>query len=727
VTEWVKLRVRSLNYVDVPSAWVNAASLFELTPWALPGTSAPTGVTVTVTSPDDRSFGFVTEWTHPSPMGSTVDYAVEVRYWLDAGLTTPDSDWIFLGGTWLDELQSGPFPRQTDGATRWVKVRVTPKNRFGQAGTPVESSAATVTAAPAIGETDFDGLKNPAFELGLQDWGVTGTVDSEATIVWEGLSARLPGDGSTNYPYQHVRAQPGAGVRFSAMARNSTNATCGACQITFKDKDYNSLGFVESSCAADSTFRRVEKVHTAPPNTAWLMVIPGYTTASHTSGYLYLDQCVLEIVTPIAGIGTGVTGATATAPTRVLTSGETEYQFSLGWTAQTITAERMSVRVYHRVGGVTTGLLGDYDVRQSSAKTDWWAAPKFAEAVTLRFHYVSQDEVESTSYTDVAVTVNAEAAQPIAGAAITNIPTAAFAAGIEPVTLVTATPNGSDELVISKTTNEVYNTTNQKVYVWDTAASRYKRSMTGADIKAQLTLDKLVAGQIAAGAITTSQLAANEILVGTGGDRPVKFSVVVSGATVVFMGYDSTSGYTGLWASQARFGGTISAPVVNINGASVSIAGASFTLNLNGITTSIDHLIDGSLYPGVKVKLNGVNTRSIMGAELFQLINSSNYVAAEMVTLPHGVARFRDSANNLIIELNAGTQVINLAGAGASYRIAGTHVVGPRRTGWGYLSGYTDRSGFDTATITTSQLAERVAALLQDLGLSGLYHGLISN
>jgi hypothetical protein len=166
--------------------------------------------------------------------------------------------------------------------------------------------------------------------------------------------------------------------------------------------------------------------------------------------------------------------------------------------------------------------------------------------------------------------------------------------------------------------------------------------------------------------------------------------------------------------------------VVNINGASVSIAGATFSLNLNGVTTSIDGLIDGGLYPGVKVKLNGVNTRALMGAQFFQLLDTLNQVSAELVSLPHGVMRLRDSGNNLIVEVNAGTQRINVSGFAAGYYTNNQLIAGPRRTGWGFFSGYTNRAGFDTATVTTSQLAERLVALLQDLGLSGLYHGLIS-
>lgn len=54
----------------------------------------------------------------------------------------------------------------------------------------------------------------------------------------------------------------------------------------------------------------------------------------------------------------------------------------------------------------------------------------------------------------------------------------------------------------------------------------------------------------------------------------------------------------------------------------------------------------------------------------------------------------------------------------------GTQVLRARMTGWSAPSGTTSRATFNTATVTVSELAERVKALLEDLGLSG-GHGLI--
>jgi len=65
---------------------------------------------------------------------------------------------------------------------------------------------------------------------------------------------------------------------------------------------------------------------------------------------------------------------------------------------------------------------------------------------------------------------------------------------------------------------------------------------------------------------------------------------------------------------------------------------------------------------------------------------------------------------------------VNMA-AGVALQANGMAVVGPRRTGWGAASGTATRTGFDTAGVTTAQLAERVKALLDDL----IAHGLIGS
>ena len=76
----------------------------------------------------------------------------------------------------------------------------------------------------------------------------------------------------------------------------------------------------------------------------------------------------------------------------------------------------------------------------------------------------------------------------------------------------------------------------------------------------------------------------------------------------------------------------------------------------------------------------------------------------------------------------AGTQMhvhgsLNLV-SGSAFKINATQVVAARKTGWATATGTATRTTFDTTTVTLSQLAERVKALIDDLhGTAG--HGLI--
>lgn len=65
-----------------------------------------------------------------------------------------------------------------------------------------------------------------------------------------------------------------------------------------------------------------------------------------------------------------------------------------------------------------------------------------------------------------------------------------------------------------------------------------------------------------------------------------------------------------------------------------------------------------------------------------------------------------------------------IAGTDRKFQVNGVSVVGARKTGWATATGTATRTTFNTATVTTAQLAERVKALIDDLhGTAG--HGLI--
>lgn len=58
--------------------------------------------------------------------------------------------------------------------------------------------------------------------------------------------------------------------------------------------------------------------------------------------------------------------------------------------------------------------------------------------------------------------------------------------------------------------------------------------------------------------------------------------------------------------------------------------------------------------------------------------------------------------------------------ASGAFSVAGTQIAGPRRTGWSNATGTASRTGFDTASVTTEGLAQRVKSLIDDLTAHGL-------
>lgn len=132
---------------------------------------------------------------------------------------------------------------------------------------------------------------------------------------------------------------------------------------------------------------------------------------------------------------------------------------------------------------------------------------------------------------------------------------------------------------------------------------------------------------------------------------------------------------------------------------------------VNNASANNDNLVrydfyawDGSAFvPGAVFQLvaNQAWTGSAHGARL------SVSVVANGATLPTEVVRFSATA----LDLRNGGVI----------QSGGTQVLDSRKTGWTAATGTPSRATFDTASVTTAQLAQRVAALLDDL----ISHGLI--
>ncbi len=116
--------------------------------------SAVTGVTVTILD-KDGNFGLRIDWTNPGDTTPITGYEREVKYYLDSGGVTPESEWIPLGPLMgvSTTADSGYWPRPTD-ATRWAKVRVRTFNSANTTSTWAESAAmGEITAVSPAGIT----------------------------------------------------------------------------------------------------------------------------------------------------------------------------------------------------------------------------------------------------------------------------------------------------------------------------------------------------------------------------------------------------------------------------------------------------------------------------------------------------------------------------------------------------------------------------------------------
>lgn len=170
------------------------------------------------------------------------------------------------------------------------------------------------------------------------------------------------------------------------------------------------------------------------------------------------------------------------------------------------------------------------------------------------------------------------------------------------------------------------------------------------------------------------------------------------------------------------------------NAASVAITGGSAQLSGNSTASGRFAIGRSSVDPAAQLRTDASNpSRGIVAA----LVNTatSGQTGAQLQLSQSGIADWalgQPAAANAFAFWRGrstgvdGTEVMRLTatalnlGAGLAYQVNGTQVVASRRTGWGSPTGNAGRTAFDTTTVTTAQLAERVKALIDDLTAHGL-------
>lgn len=159
---------------------------------------------------------------------------------------------------------------------------------------------------------------------------------------------------------------------------------------------------------------------------------------------------------------------------------------------------------------------------------------------------------------------------------------------------------------------------------------------------------------------------------------------------------------------------SIGARFVNLNG-TVDITGA---LNVransgnNSVTTRPNHLVlFGSTNPNLKTEI-GIDT----ALKILVIGMVEEGTAYRDIVLANNGGNVGIGATIAPTEKLAVVGNINISGV---YKNAGVQVLGTRKTGWAAPTGTATRSAFATSTVTLSQLAERVKALIDDMTSHG--------
>lgn len=145
---------------------------------------------------------------------------------------------------------------------------------------------------------------------------------------------------------------------------------------------------------------------------------------------------------------------------------------------------------------------------------------------------------------------------------------------------------------------------------------------------------------------------------------------------------------------------TLTAPTIQVSSGSVFV-------NIDG--TSFVRVWNTSLSRMMQLTTTALEAYSTADSNVFARVNSGGFISV-------------GSASGRVVTLDG----FGLLWSGdATIFIQSVEVVRARRRGWGLASGVANRGTFDTATVTTQQLAERVKALLDDLDNRMGGHGLI--
>ena len=243
----------------------------------------------------------------------------------------------------------------------------------------------------------------------------------------------------------------------------------------------------------------------------------------------------------------------------------------------------------------------------------------------------------------------------------------------------------------------------------------------GAVIAGKIFANAVTATTILAGAVTTAKLDTTEISVGGGGSKPGKFGVYDAGASQIgFIGKEG-SDYGG-WFKTLSVGGTSfsTGKLKADSSGNVTIADATFTLNLNGVTTSINNVFSGSYYAGLIVSNNSSPTQQIRVFPAGGVWVEDSSTTRCVVSGSPAINMISSSATTVAI--NGVLGQINLAATSPGYYINGTKVVGTRKVAVSLVTGTAGATYTATEQLLINDCKLAINQVIDRLQL----HGLIS-
>ena len=258
-----------------------------------------------------------------------------------------------------------------------------------------------------------------------------------------------------------------------------------------------------------------------------------------------------------------------------------------------------------------------------------------------------------------------------------------FAAGIRPTILFASNPPLPDSRY--PIGQYGFNTTTKSLLRVDDTGNAWKSGVDTADI----ALNAIIVGLIAAGSVRTEELFTGEIRVGGGGGKPGRFGVYSS--TNQLIGYIGTNGTDeGGWFKELGIGGTsfATAGLISDSAGNILLRNTSIQLNSNNVTSYFRN--DSSLYGNgltiidntnsnkVVYTQNGVASFTSSGAVLFSL---RSYYISGVGTFPTLTLQDQpvsSSGNSMLLDPSRITFSITGMAYGANgISINGSYLTGP--------------------------------------------------